>query len=218
VQIAEAEKRRNIALKEAESAKFQASEDSRRQEEALVALENALKEQELLKKDSENTINALTSRIIAYEKNLDEVRKEAETSKQRYEETLKKLEGLTRELEIETYRRKEAERKALDESIAKQEALEALRSLQQKYTEYSFEELKIATNNFDENNKLGEGGYGPVYKGKLLHTPVAIKVLARDGVYGRNEFQREVRTLLTEFVFSQTVVYVRECDVDALPN
>lgn len=29
---------------------------------------------------------------------------------------------------------------------------------------YDFEQLVIATNNFDINNKLGQGGFGPVYK------------------------------------------------------
>lgn len=31
---------------------------------------------------------------------------------------------------------------------------------------YSFESLAIATNNFSLGNKLGEGGFGPVYKVK----------------------------------------------------
>jgi hypothetical protein len=29
---------------------------------------------------------------------------------------------------------------------------------------YSFEKLATATNNFDLSNKLGQGGFGPVYK------------------------------------------------------
>lgn len=29
---------------------------------------------------------------------------------------------------------------------------------------YSFEKLAIATNNFHVSNKLGQGGFGPVYK------------------------------------------------------
>lgn len=30
--------------------------------------------------------------------------------------------------------------------------------------EFSFAEIKAATKNFSHDNKLGEGGYGPVYK------------------------------------------------------
>lgn len=29
---------------------------------------------------------------------------------------------------------------------------------------FSFAKIKAATNNFSSENKLGEGGYGPVYK------------------------------------------------------
>lgn len=34
---------------------------------------------------------------------------------------------------------------------------------------YDFEKLQIATNNFDPNNKLGQGGFGPVYKVIIKH-------------------------------------------------
>ena len=192
-QITEAENKRNNALKEAQMAKLQSLEDARRLEEAIVALEKTLKEQDIFKKNSKITIDQLTSRLDAYEKDLKITRREADRVTERYQEALTKLEELTRALEIESQQRKDAERRAVEELLAKQEALKALRKLQQKYTEYTFEELKAATDDFDENNKLGEGGYGPVYKGKLLHTPVAIKVLAREGVHGREEFQREVK-------------------------
>ena len=49
--------------------------------------------------------------------------------------------------------------------------------------EFGYEELRAATNNFDARSiseggcKLGEGGFGPVFKGKLKFTQVAIKIL-----------------------------------------
>ncbi|KMT01832.1 hypothetical protein BVRB_9g210230 [Beta vulgaris subsp. vulgaris] len=37
---------------------------------------------------------------------------------------------------------------------------------------YTYDLLRYATDNFDENNKLGEGGFGPVYKiQNSYHTP-----------------------------------------------
>lgn len=61
-----------------------------------------------------------------------------------------------------------------------------------RYRRYVIGEIEEATNSFDKANKIGEGGYGPVYKGYLDHTPVAIKVLRADAVQGRSQFQREV--------------------------
>jgi serine/threonine protein kinase len=45
---------------------------------------------------------------------------------------------------------------------------------------------------FSEKLKIGEGGYGPVYKCYLDHTPVAVKVLSPDAAQGKSQFQQEV--------------------------
>ena len=45
--------------------------------------------------------------------------------------------------------------------------------------EFKYEQLQKATKEFNENCKLGEGGFGPVYKGTLLYTTVAIKRLRK---------------------------------------
>ncbi|XP_058749743.1 uncharacterized protein LOC131622704 isoform X2 [Vicia villosa] len=44
---------------------------------------------------------------------------------------------------------------------------------------FSLRQLKIATNNFDHQNKIGEGGFGPVYKGIMPDGDViAVKQLS----------------------------------------
>ncbi|KAJ4770558.1 U-box domain-containing protein kinase family protein [Rhynchospora pubera] len=63
------------------------------------------------------------------------------------------------------------------------------------FTEFSYSELQDATNNFDESFKLGEGGFGIVYKGILHKTTVAIKILKDGRSQGANEFNQEVETL-----------------------
>ncbi|XP_027922446.1 G-type lectin S-receptor-like serine/threonine-protein kinase At4g27290 [Vigna unguiculata] len=50
-----------------------------------------------------------------------------------------------------------------------------------------------ATNGFSEDNKLGEGGFGPVYKGTLRDgRDIAIKRLSRGSSQGIKEFKNEV--------------------------
>lgn len=95
--------------------------------------------------------------------------------------------------EIEAQRRKHAEEKAKREIDEKYRALNVLSQNDVRYRKYTIEEIEIATNKFSNSSKIGEGGYGPVYKGKLDHTPVAIKILRPDAAQGRKQFQQEVR-------------------------
>ncbi|CAL5335855.1 unnamed protein product [Camellia sinensis] len=50
-----------------------------------------------------------------------------------------------------------------------------------------------STNNFSINNKLGEGGFGPVYKGKVEGgQEIAVKRLSKNSSQGLDEFKKEV--------------------------
>ncbi|GFP91386.1 U-box domain-containing protein 34 [Phtheirospermum japonicum] len=97
--------------------------------------------------------------------------------------------------EKETQRRRHAEMKARQEAKEKVRALDFLSSNDIRYRKYTIEEIEKSTNNFSRSMKIGEGGYGPVYKGKLDHTRVAIKVLRPDAAQGRKQFQQEVEVL-----------------------
>ncbi|KAI6675919.1 hypothetical protein NL676_036715 [Syzygium grande] len=53
--------------------------------------------------------------------------------------------------------------------------------------------IAVATNNFSEENKLGEGSFGPVYKGVLEDAQeIAVKKLSRNSWQGLHEFKNEV--------------------------
>ncbi|XP_020690448.1 receptor-like serine/threonine-protein kinase SD1-8 isoform X3 [Dendrobium catenatum] len=53
--------------------------------------------------------------------------------------------------------------------------------------------IEIATNNFSDENKLGQGGFGPVYKGHFEDgQEIAVKRLSRNSVQGLDEFMNEV--------------------------
>ncbi|KAL2473282.1 G-type lectin S-receptor-like serine/threonine-protein kinase [Forsythia ovata] len=61
---------------------------------------------------------------------------------------------------------------------------------------YSLETLVNATNNFHTANKLGEGGFGPVYKGMLANRKeIAIKRLSTASGQGMVEFRNEVAVI-----------------------
>ncbi|XP_015898816.3 probable serine/threonine-protein kinase PBL23 isoform X1 [Ziziphus jujuba] len=62
---------------------------------------------------------------------------------------------------------------------------------------FAFRELCVATQNFQADNLIGEGGFGRVYKGTLENKTqvVAIKQLDRNGFQGNREFLVEVLML-----------------------
>ncbi|XP_040370666.1 cysteine-rich receptor-like protein kinase 26 [Rosa chinensis] len=59
--------------------------------------------------------------------------------------------------------------------------------------QFDFGSIKVATNNFSEENKLGRGGFGVVYKGRLFSKEdIAVKRLSSDSKQGDEEFKNEV--------------------------
>ncbi|XP_024167064.1 cysteine-rich receptor-like protein kinase 7 isoform X2 [Rosa chinensis] len=63
---------------------------------------------------------------------------------------------------------------------------------------FSYTTIKAATNNFSSQNKLGEGGFGPVYKGTLRKgQQIAVKRLSKTSNQGLEEFQNEVTLTAT---------------------
>ncbi|KAL1195005.1 Receptor-like serine/threonine-protein kinase SD1-8 [Cardamine amara subsp. amara] len=68
---------------------------------------------------------------------------------------------------------------------------------QDKFQFMEFEAVAEATNNFSEANKLGEGGFGIVYKGTLSNGhEVAVKRLSISSSQGAKEFKNEVKIIL----------------------
>lgn len=58
---------------------------------------------------------------------------------------------------------------------------------------FTLRQIKAATNNFDAANKIGEGGFGSVYKGTLLDgTIIAVKQLSSKSKQGNREFVNEI--------------------------
>lgn len=61
---------------------------------------------------------------------------------------------------------------------------------------FSYEELNTATNGFSDNQVLGAGGFGKVYKGTLSNkTEVAVKCVNHDSKQGLREFMAEISSM-----------------------
>ncbi|XP_042373317.1 receptor-like serine/threonine-protein kinase SD1-8 [Zingiber officinale] len=61
---------------------------------------------------------------------------------------------------------------------------------------FDLDTIVNATGNFSTGNKLGEGGFGPVYKGRLSEgQEIAVKRLSKTSSQGVNEFKNEVQLI-----------------------
>ncbi|XP_050935987.1 cysteine-rich receptor-like protein kinase 44 isoform X1 [Cucumis melo] len=61
------------------------------------------------------------------------------------------------------------------------------------FMQYDFDTIRIGTDKFSDENKVGEGGFGAVYKGKLPNGRiVAVKRLSQASRQGDVEFKNEV--------------------------
>ncbi|WOH11969.1 hypothetical protein DCAR_0831465 [Daucus carota subsp. sativus] len=70
---------------------------------------------------------------------------------------------------------------------------EVLRGLDLQTGVFTFQQIKAATDNFAAANKIGEGGFGSVYKGVLLDgTIIAVKQLSSKSNQGSREFVNEI--------------------------
>ncbi|KAI3427524.1 uncharacterized protein J3R85_009349 [Psidium guajava] len=78
---------------------------------------------------------------------------------------------------------------------------------------FSFSSVTAATENFSSLNKLGEGGFGPVYKGKLLNGKhVAVKRLSKKSAQGMLELKNE--TMLIAKLQHKNLVRLLGCCLD----
>ncbi|XP_059656979.1 G-type lectin S-receptor-like serine/threonine-protein kinase CES101 [Cornus florida] len=78
---------------------------------------------------------------------------------------------------------------------------------------FSFASVSTATGNFSIANKLGEGGFGPVYKGKLVKgQEIAVKRLSGRSGQGLQEFKNE--TILIAKLQHQNLVKLLGCCIE----
>ncbi|KAE8692391.1 pyruvate decarboxylase 1-like [Hibiscus syriacus] len=82
-------------------------------------------------------------------------------------------------------------KKAKQEMNNNEDGMESLESLQ-----FQLKSVRKATNNFSEDNMLGQGGFGAVYKGRLDDgQEIAVKRLFLVSGHGDEEFKNEVMVM-----------------------
>ncbi|CAL5081401.1 unnamed protein product [Urochloa decumbens] len=87
--------------------------------------------------------------------------------------------------------------------------LEAIAAREQRA--FRYEALEAATRGFSEKNKLGQGGFGPVYRGRLEDgRDVAVKRLGSGSRQGAREFRNEA-TLLSRVQHRNVVNLIGYC-------
>ncbi|KHN48301.1 Putative LRR receptor-like serine/threonine-protein kinase [Glycine soja] len=82
---------------------------------------------------------------------------------------------------------------------------------------FTYNQLKLATCNFHSSEKVGEGGFGSVFKGKLVDGSfVAVKVLSVEveSMRGEREFVAELATLAN--IKHQNLVSLKGCCVEGV--
>lgn len=112
--------------------------------------------------------------------------------KAKHLKAMKEVEQAKELLAKEVLDRHKAEIAANRVSSEKSRVVEAFLSSERRCRRYSRNEIEVATDNFSDTKKIGEGSYGDVYKCSLDHTAVAVKVLRQDSGDKKEEFLREV--------------------------
>ena len=97
-------------------------------------------------------------------------------------------------------RRKKKKAHGLDAAAIQEEPIISAAPVNQGYEVskcwFTYEELEVATDGFSISNKLGEGGFGCVYKGMLSDGQlVAVKQLKEGVIQGEKQFQAEVEII-----------------------
>ncbi|GFP95348.1 probable L-type lectin-domain containing receptor kinase s.5 [Phtheirospermum japonicum] len=94
----------------------------------------------------------------------------------------------------------------------------ALKSLPGTPREFEFRDLKKATSGFNEKQKLGQGGFGVVYRGVLVkeNKEIAVKWFSRESIKGQDDFLAEL-TIINRLRHKHLVKLLGWCHKNGKP-
>lgn len=201
----------------------------------MKALESLYTEEHKLRREIEEALSKEEEELGKMKNQQDEVLEElriAMDQKSSLESQIAETDQIVKELEqkiisavelLQSYHQERSELQ-IERDNALREAEELRRrqgdtssgTFPQYFSEFSFSEIEEATRNFHPSLKIGEGGYGSIYKGSLRHTPVAIKMLHSHSLQGPQEFQQEVGSSINNFlkilgIYYLTYIYWAHC-------
>ncbi|XP_074563107.1 U-box domain-containing protein 33-like isoform X1 [Curcuma longa] len=213
------------ALGEAESSTREAYEEFYKRQKAEKDLNEAIQKVKIVQNlynqefkqriGIEEALAKEKSALLALKKHQDEVYEELKKAHQKMEalqlqnsdsdhilkdikkklsEVYSHFDSIRQEHDLLQQERDKAMREKQELERMKEESTSSIHEAD-NFSVFSLSELEQATENFKEESKIGEGGYGCVYKGFLRHTTVAIKRLNPQGMQGKAEFQREMNVL-----------------------
>jgi flagellar basal body L-ring protein FlgH len=116
----------------------------------------------------------------------------AADEKTKHLEVIQEVEQAKRSFTREAYSKHKAEMVGGIISVDKEKVVDSILSASKNCRRYSKHEIELATDNFSEARKIGEGGYGNVYRCTLDHIEVAVKTIQQDSTDRTDEFLREV--------------------------
>ncbi|CAN6203854.1 unnamed protein product [Urochloa humidicola] len=191
-------------LRDLESARKEAYEEKCTREKAERELFAALQKAQA----SENSYFREMKQKNELEEKLTAIMEEIESLTVRTDELCAKLQGEREQRMVLEKRGAHSDRIIKDLMLQRDKALRETETLRARkgestaseqrmmhITEFSYSEIKEASNNFDHSMKIGESVYGSVYKGFLRHTNVAIKKLNPETTQTQSQFSQEVEIL-----------------------
>jgi hypothetical protein len=107
-------------------------------------------------------------------------------------EVISEVEQAGKSFTREAYSRYKTEMAASMICQDKVQIVDAILTKSRSCRRYSKNDIELATDNFSEERKIGEGGYGNVYRCILDHTEVAVKVIQENSIDKTDEFLKEV--------------------------
>ncbi|CAN1308876.1 U-box domain-containing protein 33 [Linum perenne] len=172
------------------------TEESKQRKEIERAIAKEREELAIIINDRDKVTEELhlaSDRKCLLETQIDEVDRTATELEQKIFSAVELLQKYNKEREELQMERDNALREA--EELRRSRAEASNGSTVEVFSDYRFSEIQEATNNFHPSLKIGEGGFGSIYRGVLHHTQVAIKMLHANSMQGPSEYQQEVDIL-----------------------